>query len=275
MIKLSKGNFFGNHYQKVIYDGICITDTEYIHSKVDWHYHENPYFTYILEGEVYEENKKEGYHLSSGSLVYHNWQDSHFNIKPPKFTRGFHIELSPKWFEKNNLSHENSQGSIHINNPLIKQCINKIFVESKIQDTQSLLSIEMLLSSSLDFSQVKEKINNRIKPKWVSQLKDILHSNEIDTLNLNQLATVLNIHPVYLSREFPKHFNTTIGNYIRTQKINKALILIAQKKLSMTEICYECGFYDQSHFINSFKKIYHQSPLKISKIIKEVNYLQF
>lgn len=275
MIKLPKGNFFGKHYQKTFYDGICITDTEYIHSKVDWHYHENPYFTYILQGEVYEENKKESYYLSSGSLVYHNWQDAHYNLKPPKFTRGFHIDISPEWFLKNNLSIDFNQGSIHIQNPFVKQFINKIFIETKIQDTQSLLSIEMLLSNSLNFSQESYKTLKRTKPKWVFQLQDLLHTKEIDSFSLNQLATVLNIHPVYLSREFPKYFTTTIGNYIRTQKINKALLLIAQKKYSMTEICYECGFYDQSHFINSFKKIYHQSPLKISKILKEVNYLQF
>ncbi|CAL2103249.1 AraC family transcriptional regulator [Tenacibaculum sp. 190130A14a] len=274
-MKLTKGNFFGNHYQKVIYNGICITDTEYIHDKVDWHYHETPYFTYILQGEVYEENKKEGYYLSPGDLVFHNWQDAHFNTKPPKYTRGFHIEISPDWFENNHLPFEKNQGSIHILNPLVKQFINKIFIESKIQDTESFLSIEMLLSGSLDFSQEQNNTLHKKPPLWVLQLRDILHSKEIASLSLNELATLLNIHPVYLSRKFPQYFNSTIGNYIRTQKVNKALILIAQNKLSMTEICYECGFFDQSHFINSFKRIYQQSPLKISKIIQKVNNLQF
>lgn len=74
---------------------------------------------------------------------------------------------------------------------------------------------------------------------------------------------------MHLSREFPKYFNTTIGNYIRTQKVNKALLLVIENKLSMTEICYDCGFYDQSHFISTFKRVYQNTPLKISKKIKQ------
>jgi len=275
MNKLAKGEYFGDHYQKVQFDNLLITDTEYTHAKVDWHYHENPYFTYLLQGKLFEENKKENYYLKSGSLLFHNWQDTHYNIKPPEFTRGFHVELTHNWLNKYQIDSLNFEGSLHLENPIIKEKMNKIFFETKIKDLNSQLTIEMLLIDI--FSSIKPlQTSSELQiPKWVIILKEILHFKPEICTSLTSLSKILNIHPVHLSREFPKYFHTTIGNYIRTQKINSALLLITENKLSMTQICFDCGFYDQSHFITTFKKVYKQTPLQFSKKLCNVNFLQF
>lgn len=57
MEHLQKGTFFGQTNETILLDGITLTDTVYTHSKVDWHYHENAYFTFILEGNVISEIK--------------------------------------------------------------------------------------------------------------------------------------------------------------------------------------------------------------------------
>lgn len=275
MKKLKNGEYFGKHYHKLQLDDLLITDTEYTHSKVDWHSHENPYFTYLLQGKLLEANKKETYCLTPGSLLFHNWQDEHYNIKPPDFTRGFHIELNSKWFQKYDFKTFNFQGSIHLENPLTKELINKIFIESKDVNHNSKLTIDSLLINL--FSTLKHNsINvNSTVPNWVHKLTEILHYQPETCTSLTHLSAILNIHPVHLSRQFPKYFNTTIGNYIRKQKINKAISLILSKKFSMTEVCYECGFYDQSHFITNFKKVYGNTPLQFLKKTTNVNFIQF
>ncbi|WP_347175366.1 AraC family transcriptional regulator [Polaribacter uvawellassae] len=273
--QLKKGEYFGKHYHKLQLDDFLITDTEYTHSKVDWHSHENPYFTYLIQGKLLEANKKETYYLKPGTLLFHNWQDEHYNIKPKEFTRGFHIELNTEWFQKYDFHSFNFQGSIHLENPLIKEVMNKIFLESKNVMANSQLSIDSLLVNL--FSTLKNdsfKTKTTI-PHWVNRLKEILHYQPEVSTSLNHLSSLLNIHPVHLSREFPKYFKTTIGNYIRKQKVNKAIPLILSKKLSMTEVCYECGFYDQSHFISSFKRIYGETPLQFFKKTSNVNFIQF
>lgn len=275
MKKLLKGEYFGKHYNKNQFNDLLITDTEYTHEKVDWHYHQNPYFTYLLQGKLFEENKKENYYLNSGSLLFHNWQDAHHNIKPPDFTRGFHVEITLDWFDLYDIKSFDFEGSIHLENPLVKQKMNTIFIESKMKDVHSQISIDMLLVDVFNtMKPVHKSIENKM-PNWVKQLKEILHASNNENTSLTDLSEILNIHPVHLSREFPKYFKTTIGNYIRTQRLNKALLLIAENKFSMTEVCYVSGFYDHSHFTNTFKKVYQQTPLKISKKIGNVNLLQF
>ena len=76
MHKLSKGEYFGNHYHKSQLNDLLITDKAYTHAKADWHYHENGYFTYLLQGKLFEENKKESYHLERVGLLFHNWQNT-------------------------------------------------------------------------------------------------------------------------------------------------------------------------------------------------------
>lgn len=143
--------------------------------------------------------------------------------------------------------------------------MNKIFVESKINDQYSNLSIDTLLIGL--FSNLKEtKEKNAKNPIWAKKLQELLFEEQIE-YSLKNLSSILGLHPVHLSREFSRYFGTSLGNYIRLIKVNKAFNLIVLNKLSMTEICYQCGFYDQSHFIANFKRIYHTTPTKFLKII--------
>lgn len=267
MNKLTQGEFYGTHYEKLVLDNCVITDTEYTHSKVDWHYHENPYFTYLLEGKLFESNKKESYYLDAGSLLFHNWQDAHYNIKPPQYTRGFHIELNADWFNNYDINTANFEGSFSVKSPLTKQLMNTIFVESKIKDSYSNPSIESLIINVFNSLKASEKPNSQ-RPLWVKKLNELIHEENAD-FSLNNLSNILQVHPTHLSRDFSKYFGTSLGNYIRLTKVNKAFRLIVSGKHSMTEICYQCGFFDQSHFIRTFKRFYGDTPKQLLRQIKE------
>lgn len=264
MNELKKGEFFGSHYQKLNFDAFTITDTEYTHDKVDWHYHENPYFTYLLQGKLYEANKKEEYYLKPGSLLFHNWQDSHHNVKPPEYTRGFHIELNAEWFEKHDFLSTKFEGSIHLRNPLIKGLMNRIFMETKTCDNFTQLSIELLLTDVFNKIKNPKPYISSKTPKWVKKLQERMLEEEVE-YSLSELSHELNIHPVHLSREFHRYFGTTLGRYVRQLKLNKAIVLISTTNCTMTEICYQCGYYDQSHFISNFKSIYNSTPTEFLK----------
>ena len=50
-------------------------------------------------------------------------------------------------------------------------------------------------------------------------------------------------------------------------RINHSLELI-KKDYPLSIIAVECGFFDQSHFIKEFKKMYGITPLKFTKNMK-------
>ena len=65
-----------------------------------------------------------------------------------------------------------------------------------------------------------------------------------------------------LSREFRKHYDTTIGEFIRKRRIEHACQLLASSDTSLSEIALVCGFSDQSHFCAMFKSHTGLTPAK-------------
>ncbi|MEO3406289.1 AraC family transcriptional regulator [Mucilaginibacter sp. CAU 1740] len=260
MKQLKTGSFYGQTNQTTHLPGITITDTEYTLDKVDWHYHENAYFTFILAGNVLEGNKKEVYNCSAGSLLFHNWQDPHYNIKPKGFTRGFHIELQKHWFDSLELKQDKLQGSFSIANPDVKFLLYRIFKESKITDELTGLAVESLLLQTLHKMQFDNGRLLRAVPAWVDRLKQLLHDEPAKGYTLHNISQILQIHPVHLSRDFSKHFNCNLGEYIRKLRVEKSFSLLTDDNLSLTDIAFSCGFADQSHFVRCFKQFGGSNP---------------
>lgn len=267
MNTLYNGEFFGQTNETLNFDGLTITDTEYTHPYVDWHYHENAYFTFLIQGNMKEGNKKEIYDCSAGTLLYHHWEDAHYNIKPDIFTRGFHIEISESWFEKFQISHNKIEGSLNIKNPSLQLSIHQIFKETKMNDLSFELSVHQHLLAI--FSQLSGKNESTDKkPGWVHKIEEMLRENFIEKQSLTELSKILDIHPVHLSRDFQKHFNCSLGEYIRKLKINKSITLLHTSQ-SLSETALECGFADQSHFIRSFKENTGITPLHYRNLLKK------
>ena len=72
---------------------------------------------------------------------------------------------------------------------------------------------------------------------------------------------------MHLSRAIPKYLGSTLGNYLRQQKIRNAINLMMNPKLSLTDIAYQCGFSDQSHFSRIFKLYFNKTPKSYRKEI--------
>jgi AraC-like DNA-binding protein len=267
MEHLKAGQFFGETNITLDLNGITLTDTEYTHDRVDWHYHENAYFTFILQGNVIEKNRKQTYHCSAGTLLFHNWQDAHFNIKPPGFTRGFHIEMEQAWVNKYNCNLGNIQGNISVGDPDLKLLLYAIFRETKMNDVNTPLSVQSLLLNLLSGMQGSQTSTGKHPPVWVSKLREILNEKISDSLSLQQLSALLDIHPVHLSRDFSRYFKCNLGTYIRKQKVQKSLSLISDKSRSLTDISFECGFSDQSHFNRCFRENMAITPLAYRKLL--------
>lgn len=260
MKQLQTGQFHGQTHKTIHLEGVTLTDTEYTQSEVDWHYHENAYFTFILQGQMLEGNKKETYYCSAGSLLFHNWQDAHYNTKPPGFTRGFHIELQHNWLNQYPVNRNNLQGSMQITLPGIKLLVYRIFKEVSFNNPEAAISIQALILQTLSqLSGSLTPLKTGI-PNWVLKTEELLRNLFCEPISLQFLAQTAGVHPVHLSRYFPKYFHCGVGEYIRKLKVEKALGLLPDRQRSLTEIAFECGFADQSHFTRCFRQIQGITP---------------
>ncbi|MCU0238892.1 MAG: AraC family transcriptional regulator [Pyrinomonadaceae bacterium] len=261
------GKFRGNTFQTISFEGVTATETDYDYKFIDWHYHENPYFSLNILGTCIENNKRESFECLPGSLLFHNCHEPHFNTKKDSLTRGFQIEVSQDWCKKFEIDLDKLPKSQIIPHPNVKLSFYNIYKESKLSDTSSNLSVDAMLLQIFETMQSIESSKFSIKPSWVKKIDEILHDNFDQPLSLQQLSTELNVHWVHLSRDFPRYFRCNFSEYVRKIRVEKSLYLLKNNNLSLTEIALICGFADQSHFIRSFKSFHGITPKKFRQII--------
>lgn len=114
---------------------------------------------------------------------------------------------------------------------------------------------------------LKTKPGNAKKPPaWATELKEIIQDHIDTNISLKEISKGLDINPSYLSREFSKYFeDLSFGEYIRKQRIERAIELMRQPGYSLTEIAYLTGFSDQSHFTRIFQKHLRETPSAFRK----------
>lgn len=109
-------------------------------------------------------------------------------------------------------------------------------------------------------------------PAWAKELKNLIQ-DQIDAqfaFDLKKISSELDLNPSYISREFSKYFeDLNFGEYVRKQRIEKAISLIENTEYTLTEIAYMTGFSDQSHFTRIFKAHTGKNPSAYRKKIQK------
>jgi len=177
--------------------------------------------------------------------------------KVPKPTKRINLEIEPAFFEQFGITDWAAKLAV-TGNPDAKFLMVKIYRELMTNDCFSDVSVKMLLLQLI--SETRKRGFDTTIPPWVSVVRDYLHSHNDDTITLEQLSGISNLHPVTISKQFPKYFSCTVGQYKRKLKVEKSFAFVKSPSVSLTDVAYECGFFDQSHFIRTFKQLTGMLP---------------
>lgn len=102
-------------------------------------------------------------------------------------------------------------------------------------------------------------------PVKLAETLDYIELNMHAELSVNFLASRVNQHPDYFSRQFKAYTGTRPVNYINEKRIERAQYLIATTRMSYSEISIQTGFSDLSYFSKAFKKLTGMSPRDYKK----------
>lgn len=260
---MQNGEFFGIQDRKLELGNVTMTATTYTHAKVEWHQHENAYFTFLLAGRMAEINRKGRLDCTPGTLLFHNAEEAHYNLKPKEYTRGFHLELGQDWITYFDGSIE--PGSYPVLDPRRKLVMFELLREFLNFDGSQPAAAECLVNSLVQRSETTERQRVLVTPKWVALVRELLHDLPAHRWTLAELSKTADIHPNHLSRAFPNYFGCTLGQYIRTVRVERALTLMVSSTQSLSEISHRCGFSDQSHFNRTFRTVLRRTPLRYRK----------
>lgn len=226
----------------------------------EWHSHEDIHLSLILQGGNLESRKTKDIQVSTGKIIAYNQGEVHRNRFTAFPSKNLNLELKSEFFSENNLSIE------AINSTKIKSLdayleLLKIYNELHINDLYSEDTINLSLKSLFTSNPTSSH-----KPVWLDQLRDIIEDRWNEFISLNELANILNVHPVTISKYFKKYHQGSLGDYMRKIKVMKALDFLLHTNMSITEIAFACGFSDHSHMIRLFKLYVGYSPKNIRRL---------
>lgn len=101
---------------------------------------------------------------------------------------------------------------------------------------------------------------------------DYIYAHINERITIDSLAEYTNLSTSYLSRLFKQNIGTSVSDYIREKKIDKAVNLLKYSDSSLIEIANYLAFSSQSHFIQIFEKYMGITPKKYRDLYYHKNW---
>lgn len=131
---------------------------------------------------------------------------------------------------------------------------------------QRLWDILYILSTSNDYRTLSTssfaKIEESETSRRIKKVKDYIAGHYSETLRLDDLASMVGMTPTAFSRFFKTHTNKTLSDYIIDIRLGHAIRALIDTNMTSSEICYMCGFNNQSNFNRLFKKRKGFTPME-------------
>ena len=133
------------------------------------------------------------------------------------------------------------------------------------------LNEQMAIEFTLRVAEAKKTPKNYYSPA-ISRVIDYIYHGKNKTLTLNQLASLVNLTPKYLSALFHKETGQTLTVFIHKVLIEKAQNLLAYSDYSLGEISTYLNFSSQSYFISISKRYTGITPGQYRKMHRQISW---
>lgn len=119
--------------------------------------------------------------------------------------------------------------------------------------------IEKFVTGKKPIKVATHVLNARIKNSRID-IENIMLNNFQYNLKLEEFAKLCGRSLSVFKRDFNKHFNCTPFRWLKSKRLEYAKTLLLESDLNVNQVCYECGFKNNSHFVQSFKEKFKIPP---------------
>jgi len=255
-----------------------------------WHYHEELELIYIKKGRGTQfigdsiRNFTDGDVVLVGSNLPHFWQfdQQYFEDGQPETVDVYVVHFARDFWGKDFLNlPENSE--IH---KVVEQSKQGIQVTGaargplaslivNIVETAGARKIVYLIEALLQMGKSKEVnylVSFGFRSDFQETEKDRIQSiynytilNYKKKIELAEIAAVARISRNSFCKFFKSRTGKTYSLFTNEIRIGHACRLLIENKMSVKEICFECGFYNFASFHKCFKDITGRTPLQYQK----------
>jgi AraC family transcriptional regulator len=165
---------------------------------------------------------------------------------------GKNVEIIEQWTARDPLIRQ--LGS-DLRREFKQQPPRKMYVESAAQ----VLANHLVRHYSTDPVSIEET-TAQLMPKQFQQAIDYIHERIDQDISLSELADVVQMSQYRFARAFKQSTGMPPHQYLLSQRIDRAKQLLTMTQLPISDISYQLGFANQSHFTATFRRFTTVTP---------------
>ena len=102
--------------------------------------------------------------------------------------------------------------------------------------------------------------------QWLAKVYEAVSEISEFPVSIGGLSRDVGVHPVHLVRSFKKAFGCTPGEMRSARRVSVAADLLTTTRRPLAEIAADCGYSDQSHFTNEFRRCLGFAPGRFRRL---------
>jgi AraC family transcriptional regulator len=254
------GKFVGAPVRAHAFEGVSLAESTYAAGlRVAAHAHDAPLLSLVLQGSATEELGARSRELGVNSLLFTPPYETHGHrfLTPGRW---LNVQFTPAWFTRVGAG----EGVLPTAPQLVRgtavNWASRLGAELRAPDAVSRLAIEgALLLLVADLSRLP-RVGEPRPPRWLRVVEEAIEASGTELPTVAELAALAGVHASHLLRTFRRHHGTTVANYARRRRVERARAEIAASTRPLSAIALECGFADQSHLTRVFRQAFGETP---------------
>jgi AraC family transcriptional regulator len=258
--RLRPGQFLGKVVNSRTSSGLILSELKHsTGKKLCEHSHQLANFCFLLNGDYLENWGSETIVYRPMTIMFHPPELTHSDEIGKHGGHFFNIELDADWMNSLRDYAFIPERPVGAKGGDLGWLALKLYREFR-SERPSPLAIEGLVMTMLSEVQKSGPRDDTRSPRWLAHAVELLHAEFKTNLTINFVAQQIGVHPFHLARVFKRFHEQTIGDYVKSLRINFACQELLKHDTDLSDIALAAGFADQSHFTRVFKQVTGLTP---------------
>lgn len=108
----------------------------------------------------------------------------------------------------------------------------------------------------------------RDPPAWLRRTREALDDDSSEAQSVRDLASLVGVHPVSLTRAFRRHYGIPVTAYRRRERVRRAARTIEATDRDLTRIAHASGFSDHPHMCREVRETTGLTPGELRRLAR-------
>jgi len=254
-----------NHEHRIYPDHCLVWVGKYRNLKNISHWHFDHEIAVCESGKALISLNQETYTLRKGQCIYLRGQSVHSILSAPDTT--LYVSLFSDDLLRRITDNYCLVNPVFTDELRVLETLERIrtdgFKKEKFYDEISNALMQKLIAEIFSGLEIKEETvsTSAATERYKKLLYDI--DENAGEYSFSRAVEYMNMSEAYFSRFFKRISGMTFSMYLNHIRVNKAIDLIQNKDMSMTEIAVNCGFETIRNYNRVFKQITGYSPREL------------